>query len=372
MSLEIEQIGTEDFQKTSVLQQSSLWSRVKAYQGLIPLGFSIRDGDCGNRKDAGKREDLLVLLQQLDDGCSAAYVPYGPKTRPKEGEEGLFLEELSEQLRSRLPSGCSFIRFDLPWESPWAHEDNCYAEDGSWLGPPPPRNQELRVNFPTELWNLRKTDTNILPTNTLFLDLTLSEESLLLGMHRKTRYNIRLSRRHGVMVREGDRKDLPLWYDLYRETCRRNRLFLHDISFFRDLFTADTIDSGNSVTLLLAEERGRNGTEDPLAALFLAGSGDRATYLYGASSSKKRNLMATYALQWEAIRRAKTAGYKEYDMFGVSPNGNPSHPLYGLYRFKRGFGGDMFHRMGCWDYPLDSEGWELFLTAEMNSRGYHL
>lgn len=82
--------------------------------------------------------------------------------------------------------------------------------------------------------------------------------------------------------------------------------------------------------------------------------------------------MATYALQWRAIQEAKAAGCLEYDLFGVSPSADPSHPLYGLYRFKRGFGGELYHRMGCWDYPLDENDYESCAAAEMNSQGYHL
>ena len=119
--------------------------------------------------------------------------------------------------------------------------------------------------------------------------------------------------------------------------------------------------------LLIAEVN-----EEPLAAMFLVYSGQRAAYLYGASSSTKRNYMATYALQWEAIKNAKVRGCIEYDMFGIASKPEPSHPLYGLYRFKKGFGGNILHRMGCWDYPLNSELYQGYRTAEMTSQGYHL
>jgi lipid II:glycine glycyltransferase (peptidoglycan interpeptide bridge formation enzyme) len=82
--------------------------------------------------------------------------------------------------------------------------------------------------------------------------------------------------------------------------------------------------------------------------------------------------MATYALQWEAIRTLKDAGCTEYDMFGVSPSPDPSHPMYGLYRFKSGFGGRLFHRMGCWDYPLDEDAYKVFSSGEMKAQGYHV
>jgi len=97
-----------------------------------------------------------------------------------------------------------------------------------------------------------------------------------------------------------------------------------------------------------------------------------ATYLYGASASDARNLMATYAIQWEAMQRAKRKGCVEYDLFGIAPNPNPTHPLHGLYRFKSGFGGQMLHRMGCWDYPLKQDEYEAYRSVELTGSGYHL
>jgi len=74
----------------------------------------------------------------------------------------------------------------------------------------------------------------------------------------------------------------------------------------------------------------------------------------------------------EAVRPFLPEGCTEYDMFGTSPNPDPAHPMYGLFRFKTGFGGNLFHRMGCWDYPFDNEKYELFRAREMNGPGYHI
>lgn len=82
--------------------------------------------------------------------------------------------------------------------------------------------------------------------------------------------------------------------------------------------------------------------------------------------------MGTYALQWKAIQIAKERGCTEYDMFGVAPRPDASHPLYGLFKFKTGFGGAMFHSLGCWDYPLQKEKYEYFRAMELRSQGYHL
>ena len=170
-------------------------------------------------------------------------------------------------------------------------------------------------------------------------------------------------------MRQADSADLDIWYQLYKETCQRKRIYLHDPEYFRTVLETHVGEdrSKADVELLIAEI-----DETPLAAMFLAISGKRATYLYGASSSSKRNYMGTYALQWEAIRRAQQRSCTEYDLFGVSPRPEPSHPLYGIHRYKIGFGGTLFHRLGCWDYPLDSRNYNLHLSAEMTSQGYHL
>jgi lipid II:glycine glycyltransferase (peptidoglycan interpeptide bridge formation enzyme) len=119
--------------------------------------------------------------------------------------------------------------------------------------------------------------------------------------------------------------------------------------------------------LLIAEKNGR-----PLAAMFLSSSADRATYLYGASSGEDRNLMAPYALQWEAIRQAREKGCTSYDLFGIAPRPDPDHPMYGLYRFKSGFGGTMIHRQGAWDYPYDERSYGMYIAGESSSQGFHV
>jgi len=77
--------------------------------------------------------------------------------------------------------------------------------------------------------------------------------------------------------------------------------------------------------------------------------------------------MASYALQWESIRVAKQWGCTEYDMFGSAPNNNQTHPLHGVHIYKKGFGGELYHRMGCWDYPYDLELYDMFRFQEINN-----
>ena len=363
----------EEVFRTPIIQQTAFWSEVKGRLGVKSIAVNIRIRKSDFYPDAGPFEyimaDMLVLLQQVSEQYCYAYVPYGPEIDPGEELRGTFLEQVSEQMRSFLPANCIMIRYDLAWESFWANDPDCISEDGKWLGPPPVNSQEFRFNYGTELWNLKKAGSNILPSNTIFVNLKDESSALLARMKPKTRYNIGLSLRRGVEVRMAGLEELPLWYALYAETAARNNFYLHDIEYFRVVLTARANDTQSpaDVFLLIAEHDNR-----PLAAMFLVISGNRATYLYGASSGESRQFMATYALQWKAMEIAQSCSCHEYDMFGISPNPDPSHPMYGLYKFKSGFGGEVYHGLGCWDYPFDNQKYQLYKCMEVTNQGYHI
>lgn len=274
---------------------------------------------------------------------------------------------MSESLKSYLPKNCIAIRYDLNWQSHWCKADD-YDESGNWIGLPQKEFQEIKLNFGTFNHKLTKSNSNILPSNTILIDLRPDEESILQRMKPKTRYNIRLSQRKGVEVRSVGVEGLSQWYDLYTQTALRNGLTLNDFSYFQTMFSSkmECPDDEVNVQLLIAYHDGV-----PLAAMFLVLSAYRATYLYGASSSFNRSVMPTYALQWRAMQLAKAHKCLEYDMFGISPNPDPTHPMYGLYKFKQGFGGDIYHQLGCWDYPVDDSKYRDLAACEMNMTGYY-
>ncbi len=373
MQMKVEKKAINNIETCNIVQQTSFWANVKYQQGMKPLAFKyIASEDLLHpsfRRGKTIRDDMLVLVKYIDDVHCFAYVPYGPVDEPEAENQGVFLEELSETLRFFLPGNCILIRYDLPWENQWALEEDFFDAYGQWTGPPSSKNQEFRVNFKTKNWNLVKSHTDHLPSNTIFLNLNQSKENLINRMKPKTRYNIRLSFRKGIRVKSYGVDKLETWYSLYRETARRNNIRLHEKDYFYSVLEKEKKQSSGDVAthLLMADYEG-----EYLGAMVLVLSRKRGVYLYGASSGRRRHLMASYALQWEAIRMAQQAGCEEYDMFGAAPNGNSGHPLHGLYRFKSGFGGSFFHRMGCWDYPLDPEKYKLLRAKEVNDQNYHL
>jgi lipid II:glycine glycyltransferase (peptidoglycan interpeptide bridge formation enzyme) len=174
----------------------------------------------------------------------------------------------------------------------------------------------MRFNFNTVKWNFRRAFGNLLPSSTLFINLKDDQDVIKKKMKPKTRYNIELAARKGVIVREAGIESMDVCYDLFRETALRNNICLYDRKYFETVLMtkADNTRSPVDVLMLIAEWEGI-----PLAALFLLISGKRGSYLYGASSSSHRNLMPSYAVQWEAIKICKQRGCSEYDMFGISP-----------------------------------------------------
>ena len=373
MNIRVEQKPAREIFSTSVLQQSALWSEVKKRHGVASRAFDIEttksDLYISSREEKKIIDDLLLLFLPVGNGRTIGYVPFGPTLKPDIENRGPFLEELSESLRPYLPEGCILLRFDLVWESPWADDDSCFDASGNWQGPPSKKSREIRLNIDTVNWNLHKADTDLLPPDTIHIDLRKDDQRLLAEMKPKTRYNVGLSLRRGVRVRSAGLDDLEIWYSLYAETCARNSIYCEEKSYFGAVLEAGIgrKTPSASTELLIAEN-----DAGPLAAMFLVVSNRRATYLYGASASDGRNHMATYAIQWDAMRRARGKGCVEYDLFGIAPNPNPTHPLHGLYRFKSGFGGWMLHRMGCWDYPLKPDEYEAYRSIEMSGSGYHL
>ncbi len=357
--MRLEPISFRNLDPTETPLQSPLWAQVKENLGIRSMAFRLEDG-----------KPMLSLLRPDREGGCFAYIPWPEYGKIAPQERGELLEETAEALREYLPPDCRFIRFDLAWETPYeAGEES--RDFNTADGRPPQRIRELRMNFGTRRKQLRKAPSDIQPADTLLLDLRKSVDELLSEMKAKTRYNIRLSRRRGVEVRDEDPRRLEEWYELYRRTAKRKGIFLHGYANFEELLKEQEIHGSRyrtKVHLLIAEHE---RYQSPLAGIILLRSGPYAMYLYGASGEEGRELMPSYRLQWEAIRIARSKGCSTYDLFGLPPTSQPSHPMHGLYRFKSGFGGRMVHRQGCWDYPLDPQAYARISGSELGGPSYH-
>jgi len=167
------------------------------------------------------------------------------------------------------------------------------------------------------------------PDTTLVIDLTKSKDEILAQMKQKGRYNIKLAQKKEVQIRE--EKNAAEFYKILKQTTQRDKFKGHGPNFYQKM-----IDMVEGSKLYIAEYQG-----ETIAGLIATFYKDTATYYYGASSNKHRNVMAPYLLQWHAIKEAKAQGCKYYDFLGIAPEGAKNHPWKGVTEFKRKFGGEV-------------------------------
>lgn len=192
--------------------------------------------------------------------------------------------------------------------------------------------------------------------NTVTLDLTPDEETLLMQMSQNTRRKVRTAEKKGVTVRVGTPDDLSTLYDLYKMTGERDQFLIRPAEYYEKAWR-DFMQAGLA-HVLIAEVEGV-----AIAHVILFHFGRTCWYFYGASSNEERNRMPNYLLQWEAIKWAKRQGYQIYDMWGAPDKFDESDSMWGVYEFKRGFRGDVTRYIGAWDYMPSSLLYALYTRA---------
>lgn len=188
------------------------------------------------------------------------------------------------------------------------------------------------------------------PASTIVLDLMPPQDDLLAALHQKTRYNIRVAERHGVTTRCATHPDdVVTFLDLMDETAARDGFTSHDRGYLKATYEA--MEREGMARIRLAEREGK-----VLVANMEVVWNDTVSYLHGASSSEARNVMAPFALHWDAITHAKRDGCRWYDFWGANPLSKAAFgykPSWeGITRFKRGWGGRQVDLYGTWDLPF--------------------
>ncbi len=181
--------------------------------------------------------------------------------------------------------------------------------------------------------------------NTVLVDLKQTEDAILAGMKQKTRYNIRLAARKGVVIRRGGLEDLEMLYQMYAETALRDNFIIREREYYLKAWRI-FMDSQMAQPLIAQVD------SKPVAALILFMFSGKAWYLHGMSSEAHREKMPNHLLQWEAIRHAKSSGCTFYDLWGAPDRFDENDPMWGVYRFKEGFGGQVARTIGAWDKPV--------------------
>ncbi|MGD2206198.1 MAG: peptidoglycan bridge formation glycyltransferase FemA/FemB family protein [Anaerolineae bacterium] len=318
--------------------QSWAWGAFKSRHGWRADRFLFQ-------KDGGTVAAASVLRRKLPVlPVSVLYVPKGPVfdwTDPVLTARVLAgLEDLARDW------GALFVKID---------PDVYHPGDAPTFSPRPTSVSMLTHVLKARGW--RFSEDQIQFRNTMLLDLRQSEEKLLAAMKQKTRYNVRLAKRRGATVHEGvSAEALDSFYKLYAVTAERQGFAIRPADYYLDAWASFL--EAEKAHLLLADVKG-----ETVAGLVLFTFGPTAWYMYGASSNRHRKHMPNYLLQWEAIRKARAVGCNLYDLWGAPDHLDESDPMWGVYRFKRGFGSQLARGLGAWDFPASRMGYWFYTVV---------
>ena len=319
--------------------QSWTWGQFKARWGWqsIPLMMAI----AGNSWEAVAAAHVLKRPIPRTP-FSVLYVPKGPALDYRDATLRRRVLAQLEGLARR--ERAIFIKIDPEVVRSWGLEHERVSPLGAAV------ERDLRARG----W--RPSAEQIQFRNTVELPLEATEEQLLAAMKQKTRYNIRLAERKGVVVRPGAPADFPAIAAMYQATAARDGFTGRPVDYYLDGWNA--LRAAGLAQPLVAEFAGR-----PIAAVILVRFANRAIYMYGASSNEERERMPNYLLQWEAIRWARAQGCAVYDMWGAPDTFDESDRLWGVWRFKAGFNGEVVRFIGAWDYPARPLLYRLYTQA---------
>ena len=203
-------------------------------------------------------------------------------------------------------------------------------------------------------YKLQKSPHPLFPSWTQMLDIAKSEEELFKNLKPKTRYNIRLAQKKGVIIKEENNdKGFKIFDDLYFTTCKRQKYYGHTAKYHQIVWN----NLKNSIGHILVAYY----QDQPLVVYQLWYFKDQIYYVYGGSSEIHRNLMAANLLMWEAIKLGKRLGAKQFDMWGsLPPNYDQNHPWAGFTKFKEGYGTKFTELVGSYDLLINPFLYQLY------------
>lgn len=303
------------------LLQTGAWGELKSNFGWRAVRMA---SDIG-----GESWGAQILFRKLPFGLSLAYIPKGPVLK-----------------ETKLGEGDNF-----PGQPFWGEIDQiCRSKRAVFLKVEPDHlsgeNNQKEIDIPA---GFQLSEHAIQPMRTIIVDLGGDEEDILARMKQKTRYNIRLASKKGVKVSTSE--NLEIFFNLMQTTGERDQFGIHSLGYYRKAY--NLFKPEGKCELLFAIYEG-----EPVAAVMVFASGSRSWYLYGASRARHRERMPTYLLQWEGMKWARKVGCEKYDLWGIPDHDQEvleaeftsrSDELWGVYRFKRGFGGDVTRSVGPWD-----------------------
>lgn len=290
----------------------------------------------------------LILQRNIRIGSFAhkmgvIYVPKGPMI---DWTDILLRRRVLEDLREFAEKHSAiFIKIDPDFEIGTGVPGNPDSTEN-------PATESILSDMSTAGWQFSEEQVQF--RNTVLIDLEPSEDELLSKMKQKTRYNVNLAKRKGLVVRIGLPEDIDALIRMYAETSLRDGFTIRNEGYYREVWNTFLFSQApKRLNQPVAEALIADFEGQPIAGVIIFRFAGKAWYLYGMSRTAHRDKMPNHLLQWEAIKRVKSAGCKVYDLWGAPDEFVEDDPLWGVYKFKEGLGGTVHRFLGAWDLPIN-------------------
>jgi len=312
--------------------QSYEWGEVKALTGWKPFRLVVEEEGTIVAAISLLKRDIPVIKKGI------FYAPRGPVMDVKNHALFLFLMDQIKDLAQK--EEVIFLKID---PDIWASDEDFKGllKKAGFVS------AEKGGNF-----------NGLQPKFVFRLDIRPTEDELMANFHQKTRYNIRLASKKEVEIKENcTKEDLPDFYKILVVTAERDKFLIRSYEYF-DIMWEQLVEN-NLAKLFMAYYQG-----EPIAGTLAFIIGDKAWYIYGASANEHRGKMPNYLLQWTMIKWAKNNGCTLYDFRGVPGNLSEDSPIYGLYKFKKGFNPDYTEFVGEYDLIFSPFYYKLWQVGE--------
>jgi vancomycin resistance protein VanK len=362
-------------QRSASFLQTPAWGEVKSEWRSESIGWYDHNELVGS---------ALVLYRQLPKVKRyLAYLPEGPVIDWSSDDLGAWLAPLTRHLKR---SGAFGVRMGPPvvvarWTAAALKAGIADESVRSLADVPPTERSQDGARVLSQLqelgWRLQGTEGGFAAGQPRFnFQVPLrqaegrvageprSEADVLAGMNQQWRRNIKKADKAGVEVTHGEvsvldgagaAPDLKAFHDLYVHTAERDHFTPRPLSYFETMFRALLAEEPDRIRLYLARHEG-----DLVAATIWIRVGTHTWYSYGASSTEKREVRGSNAIQWRMVQDAMAAGADVYDLRGITETLDPDDPHVGLIQFKVGTGGEAVEYAGEWDLPLNGPIYKAF------------
>ena len=396
--MEITTLTSKEFEnfakknKYVTFHQKESWGKLKEQNGWKYELLGMKD----EKKIVGA---TLILEKDKPFGLKMFYAPRGFLI---DFDDYKLLDEFVDKLKVYLKKkGAAFLKVD-PYVVHLERDVNGDIVEGGT------DNTKLvdhlkEIGFKHHGYNI-DTSKELQPRWMFTLDLKdKDEEGLMMNMIKPTRKNVKQTIKLGLTMEFIGEEGLTEFKKITDHTGDRRGFIDRPLSYYQEMFKylgddikillcylepdksielfqkeIDTIKGFSDITEKRKEEiasyekkieelkevKKVHGEKIPLAGSMFISCEKELLNLFGGGYDEFMKYDAMYGIQWEAIKWAKENGYELYNFYGIEGNfKKENNHMYGVYEFKKGFGGKVVELIGEFDLPISKAKYNFYKVA---------